>query len=269
MENASKALLISAAILIAILIISLMMVVYNEVSDYYAAGHEEKEIQQLKEFNEIFDNYNRENIRGTDMLSLMNRIIDYNERLSYEVNKQYPRMRVSIDIRGHVDEFRYEEDFSETIFTGNMGKARNGEITNKLGADGTEDEWLRSITEVENDLISESEYLQYNLDSTKLQRLSAEVSNIMLNPAEEADDSLEGKNKVLKRKNLIENILKQEINDTTDIDNMKKIACKYYEFTQFKRALFNCTEVIYDQASGRIQEMNFVVKTKNDLVEFD
>ena len=33
---------------------------------------------------------------------------------------------------------------------------------------------------------------------------------------------------------------------------------KYYEYVQFKRALFNCTEMRYDEATGRICEMSFV-----------
>lgn len=263
MENATKALLISAAILIAILIISLIMIVYNEISDYYAAGHEEKEIQQLKEFNEIFNNYNRENIRGNDMLSLMNRIIDYNERLSYEVNNQYPRMQVTIEVGGYIDKFKYDEDSSDTIF---IGKTRGGQITNKLGIDRVEDKWLIAITEVENDLIAN--YPQFNLTSTKLQRLSADISNIVIDSYYETGIDTDSENIRKKRKNLLENTLKQTINDS-DIDDIKEITCKYYEFTQFKRALFNCTEVIYDQASGRIKEMNFEVKTKNNMVVFD
>lgn len=269
MENASKALLISAAILIAILIISLMMVVYNEVSDYYAAGHEEKEIQQLKEFNEIFDNYNRENIRGTDMLSLMNRIIDYNERLSYEVNTQYPRMQVTIDLKGHLEDFKYR-DVATTIFT---GITRDGLITNKKGTDAVEDKWLVSITEVENELIdSDGPYSRFNLTPTKLQRLSADISNIIIDPYYETGiDDMSVKSRK-NRKIIIKNILKQEFDDSniTDLNDIKEIAAKYYEFTQFKRALFNCTQVIYDQESGRINEMNFEVKINdNDIVEFD
>lgn len=107
MENATKALLISAGIMLAVMIVSLMLVIYNQISSYYAAQHEEKEIEQLKDFNEIFENYHRDQIRGSDMLSLMNRIINYNERQAYEENKQYPRMRVTIELGSHVEDFKY------------------------------------------------------------------------------------------------------------------------------------------------------------------
>ena len=39
MENATKALLISAAVMIAIMVLSLLMIAYNQISDYYQNQH--------------------------------------------------------------------------------------------------------------------------------------------------------------------------------------------------------------------------------------
>lgn len=262
MENATKALLISAGIMLAVMILSLMLVIYNQISSYYAAQHEEKEIEQLKDFNEIFENYHRDKIRGSDMLSLMNRIIDYNERQSYEENKQYPRMRVTIDLGSHIDEFK----FSGGLTTPNVLPVR-GVITNKATGDQrTEDKKLIAVTEIENVLISNNTAL--NLTSTKLQQLSADISNIVIDPVYETEDSVNADNIREKRKNILKSILGRECADQ-EIETLKDIACQYYEFTQFKRALFNCTEVIYDQATGRICEMNFEVYTKNNMVVFN
>lgn len=262
MENATKALLISAGIMLAVMILSLMLVIYNQISSYYAAQHEEKEIEQLKDFNEIFENYHRDKIRGSDMLSLMNRIIDYNERQSYEENKQYPRMRVTIDLGSHIDEFKFSGD----VTTPNVLPVR-GVITNKTAGDQrTEDKKLIAVTEIENVLISNN--AAFNLTSTKLQQLSADISNIVIDPVYETEDSVTADNIREKRKKILKSILGRECADQ-EIKKLKDIACQYYEFTQFKRALFNCTEVIYDQATGRICEMNFEAYTKNNMVVFN
>lgn len=264
MENATKALLISAGIMLAVMIISLMLVIYNQISSYYAAQHEEKEIEQLKDFNEIFENYHRDKIRGSDMISLMNRIIDYNERQAYEENKQYPRMRVTIDLGSHIDEFKFPGDLT----TPNVLPV-GGVITNKTAGDQrTEDKKLIAVTEIENVLRSNN--AAFNLTSTKLQQLSADISNIVIDSVYETEDSVTADNIREKRQNILKSILGRTTDfNAQEINTLKDIACQYYEFTQFKRALFNCTEVIYDQATGRICEMNFEVYTKNNMVVFN
>ena len=53
------------------------------------------------------------------------------------------------------------------------------------------------------------------------------------------------------------------------INEIKKIALQYYQYIQFKRAYFDCTEVKYDEKTGRVCEMNFEVRTNGGNVEFN
>ena len=46
------------------------------------------------------------------------------------------------------------------------------------------------------------------------------------------------------------------------IDYIKTAVSKYYQYTQFKRAYFECTDLIHDTETGRVIEMNFKVQTK-------
>ena len=265
MENATKALLIAAGIMLAIMILSLLLVGYNQISAYYTAKHEVKEIQQLADFNKIFQNYNREKIRGTDMLSLMNRIIDYNERLSYDNGKQYPRIQVTIDLQGHIDEFQYTSSPRTSIF---YDKSRNGVITNKLGSDRVEDKNLVKITEIENEIINNNPEL--SLTSGKLQQISSNIDKIMIDESRSDDDDYK-KRDVDKRMEILVNILGKDKQSTINsrMDRIKDIACQYYEFTQFKRAYFDCTGTILDENTGRIEEMNFEVRTNGGKVVFN
>lgn len=142
---------------------------------------------------------------------------------------------------------------------------------------------MTEITEVENTLINtySNKWNNVKLTSTILQRLSADISNIMIDEVYEITGSSattrEGQNARNKRRNIINNTFQCNFTEDEEtsqdykkiLEDVKTIACKYYEFTQFKRALFNCTEVIYDQATGRIREMNFEVHTKDDKVVFN
>ena len=108
MENATKALLISAAVMIAIMVLSLLMIAYNQISDYYQNQHTDAMAKQIGEFNENFINYQRDNIRGSELLSLMNKVIDFNERYSYTEGTNYKGIEVTIKIDSqYLDDFTY------------------------------------------------------------------------------------------------------------------------------------------------------------------
>jgi len=77
MENATKALLIAAAVLIAILIISLGLVIYNRASETVnnAGDLSEYEIQQ---HNEKFTKYEGDNVSGSDVNAMITTVFNYN-----------------------------------------------------------------------------------------------------------------------------------------------------------------------------------------------
>lgn len=283
MENATKALLIAAGILFAVMIMSLLLVGYNQISSYYSAQHEEQQIKQLADYNKIFQNYNREKIRGNEMISLMNRVIDYNERQAYDESKQYPRMRVTIKLGANVwQQFTYKPanktNINDTIFKNVLNG--DGDITNvsNSSSNKTNDKTLVQITNVAEDL--KNKYPSLNLTKDKLQKLSSNISNIMikedtegidnkdisqLTPAQETERSNRKK-----RLDLLKDIL--GISESVIKDNMgniKDATCKYYELTQFKRAYFDCDIMNYDKSTGRINEMVFIVKITNGNIELN
>ena len=80
MENASKALLIAGGVLIALIIMSLLVVAFTKIGDYQKAQSEGSRDSQLAEFNRDFERYTEDDIRGVDIVSLINKIHDYNEK---------------------------------------------------------------------------------------------------------------------------------------------------------------------------------------------
>ena len=76
MENATKALLIAAAVLIAILIISLGVFVYTRASD--AVGDLDLSEYEIKQFNEKFTRYEGTNESGADVNALLQTVFNHN-----------------------------------------------------------------------------------------------------------------------------------------------------------------------------------------------
>ena len=88
MENATKALLIAAAVLVAILIISLGLVVFNRASE--TVGSVDMSGQEIQAFNEKFLKYNGDNKRGTEVNALLKTVV--NSNLSETTNGNSEKM---------------------------------------------------------------------------------------------------------------------------------------------------------------------------------
>lgn len=76
MENATKALLIAAAVLIAILIISLGLVVYNTSAETVKSANLSQ--QEVQSANEKFARYNGENKRGSEVNAMLQTVLNAN-----------------------------------------------------------------------------------------------------------------------------------------------------------------------------------------------
>lgn len=76
MENATKALLIAAAVLIAILIISLGLAVYNTSAETVKSTNLSQ--QEVQSANEKFARYNGENKRGSEVNAMLQTVLNAN-----------------------------------------------------------------------------------------------------------------------------------------------------------------------------------------------
>lgn len=72
MENASKALIIAGAILLAILLISLGIMIYNQASG--VVNNNAMTEVEVTTFNQKFEQYLGDNVRGANVRSLLNAI---------------------------------------------------------------------------------------------------------------------------------------------------------------------------------------------------
>lgn len=132
MENASKALIIAGSVLIALLIIGALILMFNSLSSYQNVGIQEEREAQVIEFNNQYTTYLRKDVRGSDMISLMNRIVDYNTRKGNNTEEQYEEM--AIEINGiDVKNLKYNEN-DTSIVEKNYTQDTIGELLTKVQA---------------------------------------------------------------------------------------------------------------------------------------
>ena len=124
MENASKALLMAGGILIALLIIGALLLMFNQIGDYEKGQQSNEKTSQLAQFNSDFERYTDDNgINGTDIISLINKVIDYNKKASNGgvTNSVDYSITMSITVSG-LDNFNKKyaydkEKDSDSLFT--------------------------------------------------------------------------------------------------------------------------------------------------------
>lgn len=237
MENITKALLITAGVLMAIMLLTLLIIFWGQMSGYFTEKHDAKIIEQTVEFNNRFENYNGQTVRGNEIISVMNRVIDYNNTAAGI--EEYDPVTIEIDLKSHNNDISFKYNTSDSsIFASNL---LNGKISN---ADGN-DSRLINIANLSTELVNNSGINKLN--DTKLQKLSASISIIM-------DDSEPDY-----RARTLKNILGYEVNDPITINRIKNATKQYYQYMQFKRAMFECTDVKYNTTNGRVNYIEFII----------
>lgn len=274
MENASKALLIAGGMLLAMLLVSLFIYAWGLFSEYQSSNDKLKNIENVAKFNEQFTNYDRQDVQGYELISLVNKVVDYNERKTsdtkYGNDEQYPPITLTIKIT-NVDKFQYDnkerllknqkyEDNKATSRNSNSKSSFEVNVLNKLesaltlpdGSKINEDSATKVAKNIGSIFLSKEQIeLKANGD-----RYGRNINNVyleMVNTFKLATGLPNGDTGLVEfAKN---NLVLGTSSSTTK--PYYEYACIYYEYMQFKRGVFKCENLEYHSASGRVNKIEF------------
>lgn len=88
MENASKALLIAGAILIAILLIGIGMLIFGNIGGFTEQATQQTDAMQIDMFNRQFQQYAGKNVSGSNVKALLRNINTNNATNKDDVSRQ-------------------------------------------------------------------------------------------------------------------------------------------------------------------------------------
>lgn len=284
MENASKALLMAGGVFLTILVVSLLMYAMNIYSDYQQNQIRLAEIEDTAKFNQQFTNYERDDVLGYEVLSLANKVMDYNNRESDALNengktvndKLYKKIKLTIKMWG--TDIGVTENDVKKDFTANMKVPKEtdaGDVTiygddleliksymeqsaTKEVIKSTFDEGVKDI-EGKEDFGGTPITIQ-NLVKEKGTIYEGKIINYNKpTSTTPIDKTWYDQQYILSR---YKTLTGKKMNGIDDIrkDALMKDVAKYYEYMQFKKAIFKCTGIKYDDGAsgtGRVVEMNF------------
>ena len=263
MENASKALLIAGGILLVMLIIGLLFFSWTKFSEFYSRNDELAEIEDISKFNLQFTNYKNRDVYGYELISLANKVADYNMRYSNasgaQNDEKYNKISMNININNMKDRFSY--DMTNRLFTQNAYTIdgiqnlinKSQDIENAYGSSNAATKIAKSI----NSIILSDTQLAYNRNVKNMTDTQS-----MINAIETFNRLTDGE-KIDNYKNVSDSQVKM-VYDAMVV-NLKNAAniMAYYEYYQFKRGIFKCEEnMTYDNISGRVSSISFIFTGK-------
>lgn len=252
MENASKALIMAGGMLLAILILSLLIYAWSLFSEYQSSQDSLADIEDTAKFNEQFANYDREGVQGYEVLTLINKVIDYNYRKSSDVeakgNDKYKPITIIINMGDENTRKILSKDGTLKLFTG------SGNLKY------TQSNTVNQLQTIIN-FATETETRYGGADSAT--RIAKSIDSIFLSQTQLDYNSSQGFSEeeswqnAIKKFNVYSTNLK--VNNQSKLIGEKERVYKYYEFVQFKRGKFNsiANELKYDSITGRVYQMTF------------
>lgn len=80
MENATKALVMAGGVLLAVMVLATLLYAASYWGIFTVSDDNANAIEQLSKFNMEYESYARYALYGTDLLSVLNKAMDYNEK---------------------------------------------------------------------------------------------------------------------------------------------------------------------------------------------
>ena len=131
MENASKALIMAGSVLIAIIVISMLVAFFSNLRNLVGTEQSVEATEQAAEFNKQYDAYARA-VYGSELLSIANKINDYNRREADE--EGYQKIELEVQISEDID----KEYFKKGILNSNELINKFKEVEEKINTIGNE-----------------------------------------------------------------------------------------------------------------------------------
>lgn len=207
MENASKALVIAGGILLAIITLSLIVYMATATQRMGEAQDAKTLAEQIAAFNMEYEAYNKSRMYGTEVITVVNKAIEYNGGLQPKDANKFINIKIKIT-----------EEGGFTSSTKTVVVNAKGEITKE--------------TEKENEAAS-LEKETYELKEGTGIKINESVIDFFRQPTSDPPP--------------------EEIKSATTVTTIYN----YSALTNFKRAIFKCEDVHYNESTGRIDEMTF------------
>lgn len=258
MENSADALQLAFGVVIAVLLLSLLVYVFNNISSLENTKRDQEVAQQTSEFNKKFLAFDKTSMYATDVISVLGLAIsnnkiqnqaitanpkgNYEETLDYSINIEI-EIKEDIKAREITTAYIEEKDSGTGLVNQNKIPERDSRLPSSMRGENpivNENIRLRQGT-YSLDIYKKSSNGEYEVDSSGNKRTDDTAKN--------AYEMLEG------IAISSDGYVKPEIKTKGRI--ILKTEKDAYGLNDFKKTIYKCEKIGYD-GSGKINYMKFV-----------
>lgn len=214
-------------------------------SEYQSSQDELTNIENIAKFNQQFTHYDRDDVQGYELISVVNKVIDYNYRFS---NASYG-----------ANDNNYSPIELKIVFDSINGNNLDNSFFKK-GSYTQSDKNNEIWTEILNKVDSIEE--RYG-NASNASYIAKSISTIFNASTQgEKINAIHKFNSYSSEQKYDEKAT--HIDDEYDKMRRQEIgwATQYSDYLQFKRAIFKCDTMDYDQATGRVSNIVFIFTGK-------
>lgn len=133
MENASKALLIAAGVLLMILVLSFAILLFRRMGSQSSEFYKDMSDTEIYEFNQQFFNYERDDLKIQDVVSVINLAKDANDRERVPVVLEVNYLGSILDLNTVDTKKMLSDSINDDIKTRYKCTVEYGENSNYVG----------------------------------------------------------------------------------------------------------------------------------------
>lgn len=226
MENASKALIMAGGVLISLIVIGVLVLAYNKFTQLQNLEQNANREVQSADFNKQYEAFNRKEVYGSEVLSLANKIVDYN-KLQAE-DKGYSKITLEVKIK---------------VATGTHFKAKT--YTDVDDGDRT------------RGLIYQNSLLEYDINKIGKRTYKGKAVSYYARTTRQEIAQIFGISYNTEFAYDLEDQLRHSTSTKELMEDIDKYNSYILEQTELKRKTFSCKEVEYDNKTGRVSKMYF------------
>ena len=285
MENASRALIMAGGVLLVMLIVALLLFSRGRIEEFYSKDDKLIDIEDISKFNLQFTNYEKRDVYGYEIISLANKVADYNMRFSNVANAQndekYTPITMTVSLDGKSEKLSVGDVIDEKgnnltagfgrNFFGSYNVMEQSTVRNDITAiikEATKIEtFYRDSTTASklaksiNTLILSKEQLEYNYKYREMPYIQSKTNAIMTynRIVGNSENQIEYKSEDIdyNQGTGVEKYVNDKYEELINTLKDKANVMKYYEYYQFKKGIFECTKIEYDSVSNRVKTINF------------
>lgn len=243
MENAAKALAIAGGILIALIILAGLIYMFTRMRMIPEQQDYKKQVEQISEFNQQFEAYQKKLMYGADVISCLNKVIDNNKKSEEYTGGKY-NITFSVTIKSDI------EDRVEIYYLDDKDKKEK----RLMGGNSIDKKFHDIFPNVNYDDTKKISSIQGG-DSIEVNNYSSnfKTGTYTLDISRPDDDWL----MILSKSTT--DIQKLAVNPSNNEEELKKWTkvIWYTSAYDFKSKRFRCDGIGYDNTEGRVNSISF------------